>query len=1233
MLKPGDRHLTEDEIERLSCGLLTSESTSPVVSSPEESAAQHLSQCLDCQRQVGRRKEVNERLEALRAASGEVRGSGCPANEEWMNVAAGITDKTRSEELLDHAAGCDHCGLAMKSAYEILSAEVTAEESGRLTGLESTKPEWQKRLIDRLVQQPAEPSAASSRADAQDAPEERRLTISGWWHSLWPTWRLVIPALAFVGLIIVGWFQFRSTSITDANRLLAEAYSERRLIEVRIPGAKYARITADRGEENEPQPLKDVNSLIGHKLIAHPDDPVWLDAKGRAELIALHYDAAVDTLSRAASLQPDSAPIMTDLATALYLRASGNPDRKVDYGTAIEYFSRALAVSPDDPIALFNRALANNAMHLYEPAVEDWNHYLRIDPAGDWSNEARKNLDEVQDKVKNKKSSLQTPLLAPTQSSQRTFAELKQEIEPRAEEYLQVSGKEWLPRAFPEDSRALASEDALKLLEILARVTRDRHDDLWLSDLLDTPHKPGFNVAVNHLAAAKKAIEVGNYAEGRKEASEARLRFRSAGSVAGELQAETDEMYSYHLLYDGRHCVQLAEDLAHRLAFHRYRWLQAQATLEAANCGYLTGDYGNARAALERGTSEAKNSDYVGLYLRGLGFQADSAASIGDPNKGFVLASEGLDSFWSGRGDLMKGYNLYTDLDTAADDLRLPNLQLAIWRQATSLIDLHPDLVQRAMAHRWFGNSAYLANRPDIAEREFARAGELFSESPQTEATARGQMDADIWLAALEARKGDFSRAAAHLEAVRPRLIATPSFATELGFYTTEADLCLRRNDSQKTELALRSAIFLAEWALNSLASTEDRREWVSQTDRTYRTLVWWKIHQGDFKAALELWEWYKGAEYRIRNTGTVGNSRLQSAAPPDAQQAPPIVVPTTVSDQLSRLRGKSVVTYVRFDDGLAAWLYDDRGIFFHWIPSAQLEASVTRFERLCSTRGSDLSALRAVARSLHESLIGPLEVDMEKGRALAFELDGVLSAIPMEALVDESGHYLVEKKVLVATPGVYESLHFRPGSAITRASQALVVSVPVTADDGFAPLLDAESEAKNVADTFHSSKWLSGSAATLSAIRLDLTNSVIFHFAGHAVALPERSGLLLAQVDPQTQRAVYIGADSLTTANIRNLQVAVLSACDTWPAAKSMSSGTEDLTKSLLRAGVPHVVASRWRVDSNQTAELMRNFYGQLLAGNDVSSSLRAAQLKLASETESVHPYYWAAFGVQGTF
>jgi len=209
--------------------------------------------------------------------------------------------------------------------------------------------------------------------------------------------------------------------------------------------------------------------------------------------------------------------------------------------------------------------------------------------------------------------------------------------------------------------------------------------------------------------------------------------------------------------------------------------------------------------------------------------------------------------------------------------------------------------------------------------------------------------------------------------------------------------------------------------------------------------------------------------------------------------------------------------------------------------------------------------------------------------------------------------------------------MQLRPSGSITLDSTALVVTVPAPAEDGLVPLSDANAEAETVAGNFRSVRLLSGAAATLSGIRQEIRGVSIFHFVGHALASPQGTGLLLGEMDPRTQHTRLLGAETLRRGELGALQLAILSACQTNASANSPVSGNEGLAQSLLRAGVSHVVASRWDIDSTETLIFMKQFYVQLLAGQDVSHSLRSAALSLATKPTSAHPYYWAAFEGQG--
>lgn len=1225
MLKPGDQHLTEEEIERLSRTRQTA--TSAEGEDSGDAATKHLSECADCRLRLEQAIALNHKLVSLRATASQSRSHSCPPESEWVNLAAGLKKESDSRHMLEHAANCDYCGPLLSEATALLSEESPAEERALLGGLESAKESWRAEMAKRL--------AATSQARL--APQTKHSADSSWWKNRVTAYRLPWTlGVAAATAALVVWTAARFFATPDVDTLLASAYTEQRTMELRFPGATYAPVRQERSTGgstlDQPQALLDADALIGKQLKTHPDDPRWLQAKGRADLLAFRYEAAIPTFERALNQRPNSPSLLTDLASAYFQRGSANNGREVDFGLAVDLLGRSLAVTPDDPVSLFNRAIAEEKLHLYRPAVDDWKHYLRVDPAGPWSDEGRKRLKEVDSKLQSKESSLSAPLLDDVELSALSSSRLPEELQERVEDYLHAAVKKWLPRAYPQASQSdeVRRGQTRASLRALAEVTKNRHADTWLTDLLHDARGANFEKAVTFLAEALEANDTGNYAQGRSASRQASKLFRTGGNTAGELRAQLEELYSDHLLYDGHRCMNLARKLRPQLQVRAYQWMRAEADLEESNCAALNGHLGEQRIAIDRGTSEARQHDYLALFIRGTGFQADVAGSLGDVPQGFSLASKGLNVFWSTKIDLMKGYNLYTDLDTGADLMRLPRLQVALWHQAVELIDLHPDLLQRAMAHRWFANSAYLANIPQLASVEFAKASSLFAEASPTEATVRGQMDADVWLAGLKARQGELTSALDLLRQVKSNLDRVPSFGPEIGYYTTLADVKLRTNDREGIESSLRSAIYLAEWALRTFPSDTDRRHWAKQSEQAYRNLVVWKLRQGDARGALEYWEWYKGAELRTTRThGQQAFEGLEESIPPDAQFAPALDTPSVVADQLPALQTQTIITYAAFPEGTAVWVYDDRGIVSRWIASDrnQLELQSEQFHRLCSSPDANSDKLRQTAQVLYDLLIAPIQDQLVRGRRLVFELDDVLSPIPMEALVDHDGKYLIERSEVANTPSLYHILNARPAMNLNVAAHALVVGVSGSGLPGVTPISDAEHEAEMVAQSFRSPRLLEGVDATLPRIHREMSSASIFHFAGHAIALPEMSGLVLGDSVAESGRATLLNSENLQPEMVRRLQLAVLSACDTGTIQASRNSGSEGIALAFLRYGVPRVVASQWKVDSAGTTLLMQRFYQRLTNGNDSMQALHDAKLTLAADSRFSHPYYWAPF------
>ncbi len=281
----------------------------------------------------------------------------------------------------------------------------------------------------------------------------------------------------------------------------------------------------------------------------------------------------------------------------------------------------------------------------------------------------------------------------------------------------------------------------------------------------------------------------------------------------------------------------------------------------------------------------------------------------------------------------------------------------------------------------------------------------------------------------------------------------------------------------------------------------------------------------------------------------------------------------------------------------------------------------------------TDLSTLRKSSAELYQALIAPLEDRLVAGRTLVFEPDGFLEAVPWEALVNARGRYICQDFPTVVAPGLYRSLDLRPATAINSASPAIVVSVPNV--PGLASLPDADREAEAVKHELPWARWLQDAAATIPAVEEQM------HGAGVGLTSPDmewyrRGGAgfcWMSWIRLRNSVLVLDGQSFRAEDMQQRLQLVVLSACHTGAQPEPGTSGAEGLAQEFLHHGVPHVVVTRWNIDSSKTAELyMKQFYTRLLNGADTASAMQSAQLLLASQPESVHPYYWAAFQLEGT-
>lgn len=1186
----------------------------------------HLAICESCREQYDQlaslERQLERQLKTMNSVEPTPRSQPCPDAAVWLKIAGGLTPTGETLASLEHASGCPHCGPLLRAAVGELAAlngELTEAERSYIATLESAQDAWVSGLASRIT----------TRLNSRDPKSARR------WQRWFAFPRLAIAGVTLLAVIGLGsWFAVRRNEPAAAEQLLAHAYTEKRTLELRIAGAAFAPMRLSRGPAtsftNRPAALLKAEALIATQLEAHPSDPAWLQAKAQADILDGKYEAAVEALHRALELTPGSPTLLTDMATAEFQRAQ-EENRDQDFGVAFESLSQALRISPDDPVELFNRAIVAEHLFLYRQALDDWDHYLRLDSGSQWADEARNRADAVREKLK--QHGRVTPLLSPSQIVARAAsADFESEVDERIEEYLHEAVRAWLPQAFPETSAnkvgVITDAGAAQALFFLANLTSQRHTDQWLTDLLRGSSSPNFSRAANALARAVKANDAGDFYVSRQQATLAERLFRGSSNMAGVLRTQFEQTFVAQLERHSEECLRQSKSAGAESRRYPYPWVKIQLRLEEGVCSDQMSDLGAYEKAAARAKDDAQQANYRALYLRASGFIAETKFATGDPSGGWRLVRTGLEGYWSAHFPVMRGYNLYTNEAEAAEAADQTNLQLAIWREAADTIDSDQDLLLRAVAHSKLANAASAAHRPEIAAVQYAKAAGLYALAPQTGATRGARLYNEIMTAQAEAHEGKFDAAVARLTRAQIEVRQSTDSVLAQVFYSTLGAVQLRSHHAAEAEQAFLPALRLSEQNLASLTSEASRVSWSKEAQPIYLGLAEAKLLQGQEQESLQVFEWYLEAPQRVRVEGHA-TSQL---APEQAQILPEF---SQLPAHLPLLSNQKEVAYGVLPDGLAIWVSDDHGISGKWIPKApqELQDLTSNFYAQCSDPGSELSALRRNSRLLYSVLIGPIEQQLTPNRTLVIETEGFLSQVPFEALLDSTGHYLVERVSIIHSLGHNSELQMRSHAVISPKSATLVVgSTASSAADGLIPLPDVAAEADAVASFFPSAHVFKGREVTLSAIRYELPTAAVFHFAGHALATPGMTGLLLESSGEQAGTPRSLNAALVRQLRLQGLQLAVLSACST-ASGSGGSSGFDSITDAFLRAGVPHVVASRWTVDSVAARSFVEDFYRNALAGQAISDALRLTSRKMLANPRTSHPYYWTAFAAYGRF
>lgn len=291
---------------------------------------------------------------------------------------------------------------------------------------------------------------------------------------------------------------------------------------------------------------------------------------------------------------------------------------------------------------------------------------------------------------------------------------------------------------------------------------------------------------------------------------------------------------------------------------------------------------------------------------------------------------------------------------------------------------------------------------------------------------------------------------------------------------------------------------------------------------------------------------------------------------------------------------------------------------------------------------------------------------------------DAELAQLPFEALVDDSGQYLLARgpwrylgavRQLLAAPSgsrsggaavVLGAPDFDAGPAPVAPAVAAAALRPALQQLRFKALPAAAGEAAAVAAALRGTgqpvQLYLGAQASTQVLR-KLHGPRYLHLATHGFFLGEagggseevlgkdgqaylhdmqvpqfNSGLALAGVNRAPAAIGNPGllfASQLAQLDLDGTELAVLSACESGAGMVVAGETVDSLRQSLEAAGARSAVTTLWPVSDAASADLMGHFYRGLAAGLDKGEALRQAKLALAPRWR--HPYFWAPYVLSG--
>lgn len=1061
----------------------------------------------------------------------------------------------------------------------------------------------------------------------------------------------ICSVLVVVGVSIFVWWNYSNKS--EVLVALNRSQKKERPTAARISDFDYAPKTeGTRGnDKSENLDLVFAKSRATEAVLKNPTAENYHEL-GRVFLAEKNFDESIKQFEKAVKLNPSIANLNNDLGVALMEKGRQKDEGSLElYARANESLEKSLELDKNLKEAYFNRALVIELLNLPNQAKEAWENYLKLDSTSKWADEARERLQKLEANKpisKTKEEILQDFLEAKkandTEKAWQTLSRNREMITgkliPQQLAFLFVDSK-------TSGDEATAKE-ALDALGYAGKLEAEKAGDLFWQNLTNY-YKNFEDKEITLIKKAQESLIKGyeltikrDFANSLEEFEKASKNFQEAGN---EPQMMISNYYiSNCLSYIEKKSVEdevrrdeLAKKLLKISIERNYKWLELLVLLRITSIQNEVAQFSSAIKNAEKSYLIAKDTENSYDEQRILVMLASMYSRLGNKKKAIEYSQKIFEKMNEADNSPRQKWRNFFNMTELFFSVKNYSVARLLVKEEVLLAEQLGDINQLSMSQIHAG--IILAKAKDFLEARNSLIKGLQNAEKLPEGKAQKNLIAysKLKIADLEQELGNFEESV-RLYDESFKVNNSPYF--ELEVQKGQLRAFVETGNHFELEKQIPKTIQIAEENRLKILEEQQSNGFFHSEISVYETAINWEYERGNSEDSYNYVERSSARSLldKVENNKQTLNSK-SSENTEFFTRASPLKL-KEIQAQISE--NTQLLQYTVLNDKTLIWLITrDKFIVEKvQISAEELQVKVERFIKLILNDKTSLSSeTKEIAKEIYLLLINPIYKHLEKSKQICFIPNKSLFFLPFSALLNENERFLLEEFIISYAPSANVFLHCtKIAEKKNNLTTETILSIgnpefDTTVFPELANLIAAESEAKSIAQLYDNPIVFSGKSATKKSFESNIKNVEVIHFAGHYVVKPElplASSLLFAK-DDDFEKSILTNAE-LINHKLNRIKLVVLSSCETGVESYLNGEGLIGLSRTFLALETPLVVASQWKVDSDSTAILMKEFHKFRREEKlPTSEALRKSQLKMLDDKKFNTPYYWAAFASFG--